>query len=541
MHSFKSRNFCKNLFSICLSMNLAFSSFPVLGISEAFSATPTDTLIIALESKPKSSDPRMIGADANSQYIEELRFLPVLSFNETGDVKNILAQKIEVVSPTQVKIQLKKGVVFANGKPLTAQDVKATYDFVRGTTEAPQGKEKLNILSPRKGAFDAVKEIQTSSDSEITFVLNEPDAAFVTNLVVGILPKEALSQPVEDLTGKGFESGPYVLKSNPNQDLDWSFEINSRFSVSALGMPAPQIPKLKFRVIQDSNTRFAALEKGDIDLIQNGVDADKVTELRKKGKFEIITRTALNTTYLGFNLKEKNFQNKNVRKAIAHAINKEEILKYLLQGLGEKAESMFPPSWPYFENNVTKISFDTKKAEQMLDDAGFKDPDGKGSQPRFKFTLKIQTNRERLSIAKAIAAQLKKVGIEMNIEMLEPATFQKQLSDGLVQAWIAPWTGYKDPDHLRFVFHSKQTPPTGANRGFFSHQELDSLLENGREQTNVEKRKEIYSKAQKIISEEMPYVFLWYKTSHAIVSKNVSGYKIYADGRYSSVINTTKK
>ena len=140
-----------------------------------------------------------------------------------------------------------------------------------------------------------------------------------------------------------------------------------------------------------------------------------------------------------------------------------------------------------------------------------------------------------------MAAQLKRIGVEAKVESLEFGTFNKQLSEGLISAWVAPWTGYKDPDHLRYVFHSKQTPPVGGNRGFYSNPKVDKLVEDGQATLDMSKRIPLYAEAQKLLGEDLPYVYLWFKYANVVHSKAVKGYKVYSDGRYSSLTEVTKQ
>jgi peptide/nickel transport system substrate-binding protein len=210
-----------------------------------------------------------------------------------------------------------------------------------------------------------------------------------------------------------------------------------------------------------------------------------------------------------------------------------------LQGLGAKATSMFPEGLPYHVD-LPDLAPDPKLAMELLDKVGLKDPDGKGPMPRFSFTLKVTTNKERISVAKALAAQLKRIGIEVRVESLEFGTFNKQLADGLASAWVLSWTGYKDPDHLRYVFESSQTPPVGGNRGRYSNPKVDKLLQMAQMTQQMDKRVPMYTEAQKIMAEDLPYVYLWYKYTNVVLSKAVKGYKVYSDGRYSSLTEVTK-
>lgn len=495
--------------------------------------TPSDTLVIGFDAKPKSSDPRLIGTDANSQYLEELRFLGLVGFDVTGSPKMVLAEKIEPHGKLEWKVKLRKGVKFANGREITAEDVVATYQFIiQGAPSFPP--------SPRKGAYARVKEVKKIGPHEVQFILNGPDAPFVTNLVIGILPKEALAAGPDQLTGKGYESGPFVLEKAA--DDAWVLAKNANYSAAVVGGKVPSLNKVTFRIITDNNTRYAALVKGDLDLVQNSLDADKVMEIQRshKDKFNVATRTSTSTTFLGFNFKQPLFQKPQVRLALAKAINRDEILQYTLQGLGEKAAGMFPAGLPFHEKSLAPIEYDPAGAMKLLDEAGLKDPDGKGPQPRARFTIKVPTNKERIAVAKAIAGQLKRVGLDVSIESLEFGTFTKQLSDGIVAAWIAPWTGYKDPDHLNFVFHTKQAPPLGANRGHYSNPKVDALFDKGREEMEMPKRLPHYSEAQKLLAADFPYVYLWFKSANVVMAKNVKGYTLYADGRYVSLSEVTK-
>lgn len=507
----------------------------VLGATSAAGATPPKegaSLTVGFESKPRSSDPRLIGTDANSQYVEELRFLPLFSYDAEGQLKPILAESYAPDGKQGWKIKLRKGLKFASGREVNAEDVVATYQFLLASP-------KDFPPSPRKGAFTSVTGVKKLSDAEVLFSLSGPDAPFLTNLVIGILPKEALSSAPEDLTGKGYESGPFVLASS--SDSEWVLKRNDKVGPTPLG-PVPELSEVKFKIIGDNAQRFAALVKGDLDLVQNGIDADKVSEIQKRyaDKLKVETRTAINTTSLAFNLKTPAFQTPEARRAIAMAIKRDDILKYTLQGMAEKANGMFPPGNPFHDASLETIPYSPEDAMALLDKAGLKDPDGRGPKMRARFTIKVPTNKERIAVARAIAGQLKLVGLEVVVESLEPQTFSKQLNDGLVQAWISPWTGFKDPDHLHFVFHGKMTPPAGANRGFYSNAKVDVLLDKGREELDPAKRVPLYAEAQKLIGADLPYVFLWYRKNHVVSARNVEGFNAFADGRYAALLTTKK-
>ncbi|MBM3382432.1 MAG: ABC transporter substrate-binding protein [Betaproteobacteria bacterium] len=516
---------------LCLSFLLAVLLLPHFRALAAPSiqASLAETLRVGFETRPRSVDPRFVATDANSQYLEPLLHLPLVGFSESGEPQEIVAEKIQFTDPLTVVVKIRDGIRFAQGRSIDVDDVVATYKFVCfGALGLPP--------SPRRGAFERVKNIEKVSPSEMRLVLSEPDASLISNLTVGILPKEALSRKPDDLVGLGFESGPFLLKKAA--DDEWIIQRNGKYTGAPFGGMLPRVENVVFKILTDNNTRYAALLKGEIDLLQNSVDSDKVVEFqnRRAGEFEVQLKTSDSTAFLAFNFRHKLFQDVRVRRAIALAMNRAEILKFTLQGLGQEANSMFPPGHAFHFENKNSAEHNLREAELLLDLAGLKDSDGSaGPQPRATFNIKVPLNRERIAVAKAIAGQLKKVGLKVKVEVLEFNTFMKHLNNGNVQAWIAPWTGYKDGDHLHFVFHSKRTPPSGANRGFYSNAMLDELLDKAKSEASLEQRRRLYQEAQAIVSQELPYIFLWHRVGHVVHSRRVSGFRIFADGRYTSL------
>lgn len=481
-------------------------------------------LSVGFESKVQAFDPRILGLDANSQYIEELRFLPLISFNEEGNLVNMLADSITPNSKKSWRVKLKKGILFRSGVEITAEDVVATYNAIM---KPPFGFP----VSPRKGAFKNVIKFEAKSPYEIIVELKEPDASFLNNLVIGTLPKEAAQNALpNEVNDKGYESGPFILKNFSDTDL--VLLKNDKYN---LGLP-PKLNEIHFKIIPDSGTRYAALIKGDLDIVQNTLDPDKVDTIQKEklDKFNVYKQIKLATTYIGINFKDPNLKNLLVRQALASAIDIKSILKYRLRSEEDPATSMFPPGNFYFDKSIAPVVYDPEKAKSYLKESGIKLP--------ISLSLKVSnSNKSTLEVAKAISANLALVGFNPKVETLENSIFQEQIRRGISQIWISPWTGFKDPDHLRFVFASDMVPPNGGNRGAYSNSSLDKLLAQGREELNPQKRKLIYDKAQHIISVDMPYVFLWHGYNLAVVSKRVDGFKLYADGRYWSLVSVSKK
>ena len=496
--------------------------------SAAPKSKKTDKIVVAWENAPRTFDPRY-SVDADSQYLEDLLHCSLIKFNPTGQITPDLAKSWQWSTPTSLSLDLRKNVKFSDGSGVTAQDVAATYGFFN--------RQDLKKPSPRSGAFAGIEDIKVDSSHRLTFKLKEPNAAFLSDLVVGVLPEKLVKTDLVEGPKNSVGCGPFVLTAAGLNSL--VLKPNPNYSLG----PKAKASELEIKVVKDEMTRFAKLRNGEVDIVQNGVSRDKLAEVKSKyPDLKVIERPGLNTAYLGFNMRDPILSKTPVRQAIALAIDRQSIIKYVLKDLATPATTLITPDDTYFDKTVAASSFDKVKARTLLDKAGFKDPDGpKGSEPRFTLTYKTTTNVTRVTIAKAIASQLAKVGIEVNVQPLEWGRFKADVEAGKVQLWSLKWVGFKDPDMYRYAFATESFPPGGGNRGWYSNTELDALLAQARQETDEQKRKDLYAKVQKLIAKELPYVFLWHERNFAVLRQDITDYEVYADGRYSALSKVTRR
>lgn len=497
-----------------------------LPFSSATATAAASTVILALEAQPRSIDPRF-AVDANSQYVENLIHCSLINFDRDGKTVPGLAESWSWKTPTALEVVLNKKALFSDGSKVTPADVQATYMYFKDET--------LKEPSPRKGAFTNVKSITTGKDS-VTFELNEADTTFLLNLVVGILPASYSKKAMITETDKVVGCGPFVFESMDANELKMT--ANTKYSLGS----APKASGVTIKFVKDETTRYAKLQAGEVDIVQNSISRDKVNDIAAKSpSLQVFRRPGLNTTYLGFNMKDKIVSDVKIRQAINQAIDREKIIKYVLSGLAVPANTMLPPSDTFYAKDLVKSSFNPEAAKKLLDEAGYKHPDGDTKKPRFALSYKTTTDLTRIAIAKAIAADLKKIGIEVTVESLEWGRFKADVEAGKVQMWSLAWVGFKDPDIFRFAFATESFPPNGGNRGWFTNAELDGLLNAGKIETDPAKRLDIYNKVQNLVAKNIPYVFLWHEEIFAVVSKKVEGFEVYADGRYASLATAVKK
>jgi peptide/nickel transport system substrate-binding protein len=496
---------------------LSLQTLPASASSKTVIEKPPIT--IAIESNIRSFDSRY-AVDANSQYLENLIHCSLIDFNKNGAIEPQLAKKRpEWVTPRSLRVQIRNDMYFSNGQKVTKKDVIATYEEL-----------STNKTYPRSGAFRKLKSIQEDNSGHLLFELTEPDASFENNLVIGILPHKSLAQnPIDPL--KTESCGPFKLADKTTNSI--YLEANSYYPTAQR-----QKRRIELKVVKSEKTRLAKLRASEIDIAQNNINRDLIDDIeRKYPNLKVLTGPALKTTYLGFNLQDTLAGKIQVRQAIAHAIHRESIIDLLLGGLAEPAYSMMPPHSAYYNHSLKERNLDIEKAKSILDKAGFP----KKGEYRFTISYKTTTDSTRINIARAIASQLKKIGIKVLIEPLEWGRFKQDVENGRVQMWSLSWIGFKDPDIFRYAFASESFPPNGGNRGRYHNKTLDDLVHKGISTMTYAKRKKIYDEVQTIINDDLPYIFLWHDKNFAVVQKTIEGFDLYEDGRLFSLIKTTKE
>lgn len=458
--------------------------------------TDKNIIKIALENTPSSLDPR-IGTDQVSQRMHQLLYRGLLKRNIDGKLVADLANKYWREGEKEFIFQLKEGVRFSNGKKINARDVAYTYNSVL------DGK----IRSIRKGAMWMIERVE-ARDNRVIFHLKEPYSSFLINATLGVVPEGA----GQEFGDNPICSGAYCIKNKERE----VFELAPN--------PYQKLAKNRgiiVRIIPDEVTRALEIERGDIDIVVNGFTPDILEELKRRKDLQVKRTRGGNFAYIGINFEDPVLKHRKVRLALGYAINRKEIIKYLMRGFATPANSVLPQYLWAYEPDVFTFSYNPELAKELLKQAGYKE-----------ITLEFRCASTRLSreLSQILKDQLSQAGINLRVNCSEFSSFYTQIVDGNFQLYFLMWVGISDPDIFRYIFHSNSIPPNGANRGRYMNPVMDKLIEEGERTYDIEKRKNIYSEIQKIAAKDVIYIPLWYPDSVAVFKKGLKGVEVYPNG-----------
>lgn len=470
-----------------------------------------NTVVMIIESSPTNLDPR-VGIDGQSERIDNLLFDDLLERDEHLNVKPALAERWEIPDPLTYIFHLHRGVKFHNGQPLTSRDVKWTFDSLLA------GK----IRSTKSAVYRFVDNIETRDESTVVFHLKESFVPLLWNLsdgAMGIVPYGSLGEMSDHPIG----SGPFrFVRAEPDKEV--VLERNDEY----WGERA-RLERVRFLVVPDTTTRALELRKGSADIAINALTPDMVVTLEREPKLEVLRAPGTVLQYMAFNFRDPVLRDVRVRRALAYAIDRGPMLRYLWRGFAQPAASILPvQSWAY-AGDVPRYDHDPERAREILDGAGYRPLNG----VRFRLTMKTSTDENTRLMVAVLQQQLREVQIQLDIRTFEFATFFSDITKGAYQLHSLRWIGgNEDPDIFEYAFHSSKFTPNGANRTFYSNPQVDALIDQARAELDQNIRKKLYAQIQRILAEDLPSINLWYLDNVLVHTKRVKNLSLNPPGNY---------
>jgi peptide/nickel transport system substrate-binding protein len=495
---------------LALTVLMLFMAMLVLPGCGRRAAVEPVTVVVAQGADAVSLDPHKTNDLPSARIMKQL-YDTLLFQDENMALQPGLATAWRQLDELTWEFTLRRGVKFHNGEQFTANDVKFTFErLINPETKSPAAF----ILEPLAG-------VEVVDDHTVRITTLQPFAPILSHLAhsaTAILNEKAVAGAGEAYGDKPVGTGPFTFSARtPGATVELSAN-------KAYWGGAPKINKVVFRNIPDSATRAVELETGAVDIAYDIVAQD-VERLAGNAKLQLVRMPTLATNYIGFNMKKAPFARTEVRQAINYAVNVEEIIDYILLNIGTRAVGPIPPNVFGAHPGLDGYEYNPARAKELLAAAGLQDG--------FKTTIWTNDNPERIRIAEVVQAQLKEIGIEVTIEVVEWGAYLERTAAGEHEMFILGWfsvTG--DADYgLYPMFHSSQSGSAG-NRTFFSNSRVDELLDLGRTSINEQERLAAYHEAQEIITREAPWLFLHVREEVVGMGAGISGFAFHPAGHH---------
>lgn len=550
--------------------------------------TREDRIVILLETPPRDLDPRFV-TDSSSTKVSKLIFAGLTTI-ETPDLAPVpdLAESVEPACEdgpedcTHWIVTLREGLFWHDGVPLRARDAVYTW---RSLLDPALGSHFSGDLRKK------IARVWAEDERRVHFELKDPDALFPLDLAIGLVPAHLLegTEPPQRLSSY-IGSGPYQYVSRYG-DVKVVLERSTEYH----GAKAPA-RWLVVRVIRDEATRMLSVLAGSADLAVNNLSPPLVKSLADEPRLRIETGAAACTTYLAMNLTRAPLHLREVRRAMALALDRAGVVEHMYDGRATLASGILPPLHWAAHDGLSPPPFDRGRAEALLDQAGL--PRDPVTGIRLTLTLKVTTDRFRTAVGRILADQLSGVGIRVETVPTELSTLLSDVRQGNFDLYVLQVPEVIDPDILRWLFHSQGTPvPAGGigdtpygvpdrrihppgyrdvvgpfaarckarwvplvearateyrqilaeggtlpsttgNRSFFMDPEVDCLLELGKRTTTRDARVLYYRRIQEILAEEIPILPLWHEDNVAVIARRLEGYEVLPINRYRPLTGT---
>ena len=464
--------------------------------------------------------------DSHSSQVRSNIYERLLNQDVNMELQPGLATEFEQVDETTWNFKLREGTTFHNGEEFTADDVVATFDRVRDEA----------LGAPVLFLYEMIDEIEILNDYEINIHTSIPFAPLASHLAhstAGIMPAELIDKDYEaaleasgsDITLEEY----YELRAAGGAEYDAVLEEISEHLGTVIGNEPNGTNHLKFvsrspgesvtlekfedfqggdryfenvtfRVIPETSARIAELETGGVQIAAD-IDSSSVERIENGADTAMSVKDSVRMAYLGFNMNKEPFDDIKVRQAISYAINREEIVEGVYDGMGITAKGPLAPDvWGYSED-LEGQDYDLDKAKELLAETELADG--------FDTTLWVYDDQQVIDTAVYIQNKLAELNINVEIEQFDLGAYYDTLANGNHEMFMLGWTTVTaDADYgLYALFHSKNHGAAG-NRVFYDNPEVDELLDAGRAETDEKARQEIYTEVEEILVEEAPSAFL---------------------------------
>ncbi len=455
------------------------------------------------------------------EVIKQMLFTPLVQYDEKLEVRPYLAESWEL-SDSGVTFRLRDDVKWHDGQPVTAEDVKFTFDLAKNPeTASLLGSAYMNmvrsatVVDPRTIRFDFVA----------------PHAQALDGFWWAPLPKHLLQDvPAAQLLQAPYNNNP--VGSGPFRFVSWDrnqrlvLDADTAFTPGLGGRP--NLDRVVFRIIPEATTMLTEILNGSADVIGWTLLPDQAKQIEGQRGVELRHFPSREFTYVGWNNQREPFTDARVRRALAMAVDRQQMIEALLQGFGAPASGMIPP-WSPMYTDIPQIPYDPAGAKRLLAEAGWADSNGdgileKGGRP-LRFTLLVNAaNRLHQDLATVMQQQLRQAGVDLQLRTAEFQTLLQQHKARNYDAVISNWTldTFKvDPTPLFSCDEARK--PGSANRAGYCNAQADRLIQEGLRTMDPAQAKQTWAQFSEILQQDQPITFLYWTEDLAGVGPRLEG------------------
>ena len=512
-----------------------------------------DSIVYALTSSPTGIFNPLLNDTTYDDAVIDLTYNSLLSFDKNLNPKPELAKSYEISDDNlSITFKLKDNIKWSDGKTLTADDVAFTFTSLadKGYTGSKYGYvEKLKGAKDyHEGSVDKIEGIEVIDKNTIKFTFAEPYSPGLTNLgSIGIIPKHIWGQvPIaqwkdkKDLLTKPVGTGPYeVVSFTEGQDVQ--LKRNDNYFDG-------DVKTEKFILkVTNEDTATGELLNGTVDVIDaSNLKNKDIKELESEG-MDVTSYDSNLVQYMGFNLRDKKFQDKNLRQAFMYALDRNAMVDKLLEGNGQVVDTpMLPSSWSYPDKStLNNYKYNKDKAKELLKQAGYEDRDNNGiveDKDGKELVVKLTYptgNKLREQTAPIIQANLKDIGVKMELENMEfTALMDKVVANHDFELYLMGNNLSLDPDPKPY-WHSTSASDEKGNSAWnissFKNEKADQLIEQGISVSDQKQRKEIYSQFGKLLNDEVPWAYLYSQNIRKAYNPHLKDFKPYTFNDFDNV------
>lgn len=458
----------------------------------------------------------------------------LFTYDENLNLVPLLVESWEVLDDGKLwQFQLRKDVKWHDGREFTAKDVKHTFDLLFNEFQQLEEGEAESSYAKRlfSGRDIARMEFVVNNPYAVTIVLNQPAGlTLMEALTFPILPETEGERTlklndINSLIG----TGPYMIDSG---SLEADDQINLIRNDGWWGKPQPYIDTITAHIYKNNEESLYAFKNNEVDLVDTHVIYAESYGM--KGQAQLYRYLTQDFNYIGINHKKSGvLGDKKVREAIAYAMDRKDIISRVYSNNAQAVDVPIPPDAWYYDSDLRVFDYQPIKAQQLLEEAGWKDSDGdgildkkdEGKNVNLSFTINANMDnimqKEALNL---IIEQLTEIGIDVKVRYLSWDDYIKALEEGDFEAVFAEY--FMDlPIDLRFMFNSSEIGNGLNNYMGYRSEELDDLLESVTEIQDPQEFKDTYRKIQRHLIEELPIISLYYRTSSMVASQKIHGIK----------------